>query len=53
MDIKKLTIVEAHKLLMDKKMSAPELAEAVLKEAEGTRDLNAYLEIFDDVKAQA
>ena len=53
MDIKKLTITEAHKLLMDKKMSVLELAEAVLKEAEGTRDLNAYLEIFDDVKVQA
>lgn len=53
MDIKKLTITEAHKLLMSKKMSVLELAEAVLKEAEASRDLNAYLEIFDDVKVQA
>ena len=53
MDIKKLTIVEAHKLLTEKKMSVLELAEAVLKEAESSRDLNAYLEIFDDVKTQA
>lgn len=53
MDIKNLTIKQAHDLLIAKKMSVLELAEAVLKEAEGSRDLNAYLEIFDDVRAQA
>src|SRR3989338_2141787 len=53
MDIKNLTIKQAHDLLVAKKMSVLELAEAVLKEAEGSRDLNAYLEIFDDVRAQA
>lgn len=53
MDIKNLTIKQAHELLIAKKMSVLELAEAVLKEAEGSRDLNAYLEIFDDVRAQA
>ncbi|MBI5798780.1 MAG: Asp-tRNA(Asn)/Glu-tRNA(Gln) amidotransferase subunit GatA [Candidatus Yonathbacteria bacterium] len=53
MDIKNLTIKQTHELLMSKKMSVLELAEAVLKVAEETRDLNAYLEIFPDVRAQA
>lgn len=53
MDIKKLTIKEAHELLVSKKMTVLELLEATLKEAEGTRDLNAYLEIFRDVRTQA
>ena len=53
MDIKKLSIKEAHELLVSKKISVLELLEAVLKEAEDTQDLNAYLEIFDDVRAQA
>lgn len=52
-DVKKLTITEAHKLLVDKKMSVLELVEAVLGVAKDTKDLNAYLEIFDDVHAQA
>lgn len=51
-NIKQLTIKEAHELLMSKKMSVLELAEAVLKVVDETRDLNAYLEIFDDVRAQ-
>lgn len=53
MDIKNLTIKQAHELLVNKKMSVLELVEAVLKEVEGERDLNAYLEIFDDVRKQA
>ncbi len=53
MDIKNLTIKQAHEMLISKKMSVLELCEAVLKEAERTRDLNAYLEIFSDVRAQA
>lgn len=53
MDTRNLTIKEAHELLMSKKMSVLELVEAVIKEAEATRDLNAYLEIFSDVKEQA
>ena len=53
MDIKKLSIKEAHELLVSKKISVLELLGAVLKEAEDTRDLNAYLEVFDDVRAQA
>lgn len=53
MDIKNLTIKQAHELLVSKKMSVIELAEAVLKEANETKELNAYLEIFSDVRAQA
>ncbi len=53
MDIKNLTIKEAHEMLINKKISVLELAEAVLKEADGTSDLNAYLEIFSDVRVQA
>lgn len=53
MDVKNLTIKQAHELLVSKKMSVLELAEAVLKVANETKDLNAYLEIFDDVRAQA
>ncbi len=40
-------------MLISKKMSVLELCDEVLKEAEGTSDLNAYLEIFSDVRAQA
>jgi aspartyl-tRNA(Asn)/glutamyl-tRNA(Gln) amidotransferase subunit A len=53
MDIKNLTIVQAHKLLTSKKVSVLELLEATLKEAENTRDLNSYLELFSDVRTQA
>jgi len=53
MDIKNLTITQAHERLVDKKMSVLELVEATLKVAEEVHDLNAYLEIFDDVRAQA
>src|SRR3989304_5225069 len=53
MDIKNLTSKQAHELLINKKMSVLELLEAVLKEAEATRGLNAYLEIFSDVRVQA
>ncbi len=52
-NIKQLTIAQAHELLVSKKMSVLELCESVLKEAETTRDLNAYLEIFSDVRMQA
>ncbi|HBC70742.1 TPA: Asp-tRNA(Asn)/Glu-tRNA(Gln) amidotransferase GatCAB subunit A [Candidatus Campbellbacteria bacterium] len=52
MDAKNLTIKQAHELLISKKMSVLELVEAVLKVADGARDLNAYLEIFDDVREQ-
>lgn len=52
MDIKNLTIKEAHEMLVNKKMSVSSLVEAVLKQAENARDLNAYLEIFSDMQAQ-
>lgn len=53
MDIKNLTIKQAHELLITKKMSVLELAEATLKVAKETADLNAYLEIFADTNEQA
>lgn len=53
MDIKNLTIKQAHELLVSKKMSVLELVEEVLNVANEIKDLNAYLEIFDDVRAQA
>jgi aspartyl-tRNA(Asn)/glutamyl-tRNA(Gln) amidotransferase subunit A len=53
MDIKNFTIKEAHELLVSKKMSVLELVDAVLKVADDSHDLNAYLEIFSDVRAQA
>lgn len=53
MDIKTLTINQAHELLISKKMSVLELVDAVLKVAEEECDLNAYLEIFDDARTQA
>jgi len=53
MDIKNLTIKQAHELLINKKMRVLELADAVLAEAKKSEDLNAYLEIFDDVRAQS
>ncbi|MEK7148342.1 MAG: Asp-tRNA(Asn)/Glu-tRNA(Gln) amidotransferase subunit GatA [Patescibacteria group bacterium] len=53
MDIKNLTIKKAHELLVNKKMSVLELANEVTKMAKESSDLNAYLELFSDVRAQA
>lgn len=54
MDFKDLTIKKARELLGSKKMSAKELAEFYLKNIEDkNKDLNAYLEIYDDVLNQA
>ena len=53
LDIKQLTIKQAHEMLINKKMSVLELVEKVLKVAERERDLNAYVEIFTDVRQQA
>lgn len=53
MNIKHLTIKQAHDLLIKKEIRVQELVEAVLREVDASRDLNAYLEIFDDVRAQA
>ena len=53
MDISSLTIKKAHELLVQKEITARELAEHFLKEAQAKSDLNAYREIFDDVLASA
>jgi len=53
-DLEKLTIKEARKKLDAKEFSAVELAQAYLDEIEKkNKELNAYLEVFDDVLDQA
>lgn len=53
-DIEKLTITKAHQHLVKGDFLALDLAQAYLdKIAEKNQDLNAYLEIYDDVIAQA
>src|SRR3989344_7148615 len=53
-DLKNLTIAKARKALDAKEFSALELAQAYLDEIKKkNRDLNAYLEVFDDVLEQA
>ena len=53
-DLKNLTIEKAHKSLSNKEYSCRELAQAYLDIIkEKNTELNAYLEIFDDVLAQA
>lgn len=53
MNVKDLTIKQAHEMLMKKEVSVVDLAETVIKGAYTSRDLNAYLEVFDDVRAHA
>lgn len=54
MEIEKLTIKEARKLLDSKQLSTKELSENYLKNIEaGNKDLNVYLEVYDDVLRQA
>jgi aspartyl-tRNA(Asn)/glutamyl-tRNA(Gln) amidotransferase subunit A len=54
MDIQKLTIETAHKGLSNKDFSAKELAEGYLKVIQTKNSLlNSYLEVYDDVMAQA
>jgi aspartyl-tRNA(Asn)/glutamyl-tRNA(Gln) amidotransferase subunit A len=53
MDITTLTIAQASKDLAEKKYGAVALAEAVLARVKETEGLNAYLEVFEDVIAQA
>lgn len=53
MDIKNLTISQARRDLNEKKYSAVELAEMHLSYIEKNKDLNMYLEVFEDVKKQA
>ncbi|OGG72572.1 glutaminyl-tRNA synthase (glutamine-hydrolyzing) subunit A [Candidatus Kaiserbacteria bacterium RIFCSPLOWO2_01_FULL_53_17] len=53
-DTNKLTITSAHKHLMSGDFSARELAQAYLDVIEKkNKDINAYLEVFDDVLEQA
>src|SRR3989339_162928 len=53
-DLKKLTIKKARKALDSKEFSVVDLAQAYLKEIEKkNKELNAYLEVFDDVLEQA
>lgn len=53
-DLKTLTIKKAHEHLSKGDFSATELSEAYLKNIEiHNKEINAYLEVFDDVKEQA
>ncbi len=54
MELNKLTIKKARELLDKKEISAVELAERYLKNIEAkNKNLNAYLEVYADVVAQA
>src|SRR3989344_5060997 len=54
MNLKDLTIKEARRALDAKEFSAVELAQAYLEEIKKKNtELNAYLEVFDDVLEQA
>src|SRR3990167_5598887 len=53
-DLKNLTIAKARKALDAKEFSAVDLAQAYLDEIKKkNKELNAYLEVFDDVLEQA
>lgn len=53
-DLKTLTIKKTHNALAKGEYSAVELAESYLKNIEKkNKELNAYLEVFDDVREQA
>jgi aspartyl-tRNA(Asn)/glutamyl-tRNA(Gln) amidotransferase subunit A len=53
-DLKQLTIFSAHRHLSNGDFTAQELTDAHLAEIERkNKDLNAYLEVFDDARAQA
>ena len=54
MNFNNLTIKKAQKLLTDKEISARELTAYFLKNIEGkNKDINAYLEVFDDALNEA
>ncbi|MFA6405307.1 MAG: amidase family protein, partial [Candidatus Paceibacterota bacterium] len=54
MDISKITIKEARELLDSKKITAVDLAKEYLKNIEAkNKELNVYLEVYDDVLQQA
>lgn len=52
-ELSNLTIKEARKLLDSKKISATELAENCLKNIADNKELNVFLEVYDDVLKQA
>lgn len=53
-DLNNLTIKDAREALKNKKFTAKELAEAFLNSIEEkNKNINAYLEVYDDVVAQA
>ena len=53
-DIKNLTITQAHGALIKKEFTAMDLAKAYLSEIENkNKDINAYIEVYDDVIDQA
>ncbi len=54
MDLKTLTIKKAHEALIKKEFTAVDLAKAYLTEIEKkNKDINAYVEVYADVIAQA
>ena len=54
MDLKDLTIAKAHRLLSKGEITSVELTEHYIKEAKNkNKDLNAYIEVFDDALEQA
>ena len=54
MDLRNLTIKKARRMLDSKEITAVELASAYLEEIKKKNpELNAYLEVYDDVLAQA
>jgi len=54
MDLQNLTIKKARKLLTDKEISARELTAYYLKNIEEkNKDINAYLEVFEDALSEA
>lgn len=54
MELNRLTITEAKKLLDKKEVSSIDIVEACLSEIEKrNKNLNAYLEVFDDIKDES
>src|SRR3989338_509767 len=53
-DLKNLTIEKAHEMMQKKKLTSVELVSACLKNIqEKNKELNIFLEIFDDALEQA
>ncbi len=51
-DTKKISIGEAHELLVKKELSVRELADTVLEKAKETESLKGYIELYDDIDVQ-